>query len=387
MASRDCASQGLVKLLSKNLLSESKTRGDGCVVVDGDSPEQQLALTGIRFFASFAIIIHHSDVFFGGIPLSPLPLDCAVPLFFCLSGFVLTLNASKYRSIPKFYLARIARVWPAHLSAIMVLFLVFYPYSISLFKSPNLSPSLLNVFLLQAWGPNSYYSLNSPSWSVSVELFLYATFPFLSNWLRSSPATKALWLWIGALALCLAASALPLEPSTATWLGYINPVINLPTFALGIASARLFLDTWGKKEKSTQTHLLIIAITLLVIYISGAATITGNLPISHFLSVSSASPFFAVLLFSLCAYDGIVPRFLALPVIVYLGEISYSLYLMHQIVFRWWANGHNNLPVPIIAQWVAMVSVALVLAIANFHVVEKPLRKGVLRAFNSLQRT
>jgi peptidoglycan/LPS O-acetylase OafA/YrhL len=69
------------------------------------------ALTGLRFFAAMAIVLWHSQTgFFKPGAFDPFCLTGAVPLFFGLSGFVLTINAGKYRSWADFFVARIARI-------------------------------------------------------------------------------------------------------------------------------------------------------------------------------------------------------------------------------------------------------------------------------------
>lgn len=83
---------------------------------------QLRALTGLRFIAAFAIVIHHSrGLFFTPEALAPYPLDIGVSLFFVLSGFILTYVHPKLptrHDIYRFYIARFARIWPVHLASL-----------------------------------------------------------------------------------------------------------------------------------------------------------------------------------------------------------------------------------------------------------------------------
>src|SRR5690606_23572241 len=86
------------------------------------------ALTGLRFFAAAAIVLHHLQ----GLPSFPDILGGAIPaqgvsVFFVLSGFILTLvhpALDEPGQTRKFYLARFARVWPAHIAVLAAVLLV-----------------------------------------------------------------------------------------------------------------------------------------------------------------------------------------------------------------------------------------------------------------------
>lgn len=79
------------------------------------------ALTGLRFFAAFAIVVLH------GMAAWPLPIFVAelalnqgVSFFFVLSGFILTYvyrDLSGKGAVREFYIHRIARIWPVHIAA------------------------------------------------------------------------------------------------------------------------------------------------------------------------------------------------------------------------------------------------------------------------------
>jgi len=87
------------------------------------------ALTGLRFFAAFAIVFHHSrGTFLPVDAMSRWPLDSAVSFFFVLSGFILThvypeLPTRKH--VTKFFLARFARLWPVHVLTLVLALLLF----------------------------------------------------------------------------------------------------------------------------------------------------------------------------------------------------------------------------------------------------------------------
>nr|WP_314266237.1 acyltransferase [uncultured Moellerella sp.] len=141
-----------------------------------------LPLTSIRFFAAIFVLFSHLS-YFSATSLSVFYVKegfIGVTLFFILSGFVLAYSyedrfKKKKTTIFSFYSARIARIYPLHILT-LILALPFF-----LINSPDFLSLLSNVFLLQAFIPNDsyYFSLNAPSWSISVEMLFYLLFPLL----------------------------------------------------------------------------------------------------------------------------------------------------------------------------------------------------------------
>ncbi|MHA3682863.1 acyltransferase family protein [Leucobacter sp. HY1908] len=126
------------------------------------APTQRLdALTGLRWWAAFLVFLFHMRVF---APL-PGPINLlfdqgylGVTFFFVLSGFVLTWSMRPRVSVSTFYWRRFARIWPAHMVALVFAVLVFYtmaPIPDGSFLKPfDMGILLLSVVLLQGWSAN-----------------------------------------------------------------------------------------------------------------------------------------------------------------------------------------------------------------------------------------
>ncbi len=103
----------------------------------------------------------------------------AVDLFFILSGFVFAYvyASDKPMNWPSFFVARFARIYPVYLLTLSVVIgLDFFTYLRHGVAYRTLLPTriLSNVFCVQSWvGHATSESINLPSWSVSVEVFLY----------------------------------------------------------------------------------------------------------------------------------------------------------------------------------------------------------------------
>lgn len=115
----------------------------------------------------------------------------AVDLFFCLSGFIFYWLyahrvASRAVSSREFFILRFSRLYPLQLLTLLLVLLGQSAYT-RVAGSPFVFPNndafhfLLNVFFVSGWSVDFGPSFNTPSWSVSVEVALYGLFFILSR--------------------------------------------------------------------------------------------------------------------------------------------------------------------------------------------------------------
>lgn len=115
----------------------------------------------------------------------------AVDLFFCLSGFIFYCMYSKgiatrVISALQFAWLRFSRLYPLHFISLLLVVIsqsaFFYEKGHYFVTAQNndLKHFFLNLFFVSSWGFESGPSFNSPAWSISVEVFLYAVF-FISS--------------------------------------------------------------------------------------------------------------------------------------------------------------------------------------------------------------
>lgn len=151
------------------------------------APRNRLeALTGLRFYAAFGVILFHLSIFdFFALDGPAVRLGqtaflnagwLGVSFFFVLSGFVLTWSARPRDKAGRFFARRLAKIYPNHLFMFITVALI----SGGLGQTP-LWQGFANLFLLQSWIPQNtaFFGVNGPSWSISAELFFYAMFPLL----------------------------------------------------------------------------------------------------------------------------------------------------------------------------------------------------------------
>lgn len=343
------------------------------------------ALTGARFFAAAAIVLWHSQLppFFPPNAFWPLDLNGGVPFFFVLSGFVLTLHAEKYRSHAKFMIARLARVWPAYLAAAGFWLALFWPFSLMLLQqSPTEAAiGLANIGMIQAWVPSKavYWSINAPSWSVSVEMFFYGTFPAVLWLMRRQPLRRLALMTAAVIALLLTVWAL-FPNVDAMWLGKYNPVVNLPVFATGIVAAQWFKTTGRADRRGTRIQwggLLLLLVANMAFKIEWLGALPP--PLAAFIATNAATPAYAAMILALARYDGGPSRWLSRPVILFLGEISYSLYLFHQLIIRWHSDHLAAFAgVPVWVQYAGVWAASLSISAVCYLLIEKPGRRMIV---------
>jgi peptidoglycan/LPS O-acetylase OafA/YrhL len=341
------------------------------------------ALTGLRFFAAMAIVLWHSQTgyFFNYGAFEPFYLAGAVPVFFVLSGFVLTLGTDRYRSWSDFFIARVARVWPAHIAALAFLFWAFYPYSLDFFHHvETVRRLILNALLLQAWSPDmaTYWSYNAPSWSVSCELFFYAAFP-----LAFAVLSRKTLLRIIAIVAVIFGAIVAIDTAhpgiDINWLAGVNPVSCFAAFAIGIAAAVLFKQMPAPQSGGTVIQAAGLTLALAANAFFASHPIPATPAAASFIVTFGPAPFYAALILILARYNGVVSRTLSYGPIVYGGEISYSIYLFHQIIIRWHSGELAALAsVPIWLQYAGVIGATFVVAALAHHLIERPFRRCII---------
>lgn len=351
------------------------------------------ALTGLRFFAAASIFYLHIGGHFVA-PGSTTPFEFAggVPLFFALSGFVLTVSF-RSGSLRDFYIARVARIWPAHIAALLLLFTVFWPWSKVYFQSTESLISLaLNILLLQDWIPRLefYGGYNAVSWSISAELFFYAIFPAVYLAVKAAPVRSlaitvtVVVLWI--LLLPLVDPAIP-----PLWLGSMNPITGTWPFMLGIAGGFWFLRRKADFASVSRAKWTVVEVAVIASVIGMNSLFSEwDLPnaspaMRSFLSCLGPSPIYALLIVCFAMSQGHIARFLSTRLLVYLGEVSFSFYLVHQIIIRWHADYaalfgdmSNGM------RLAGVLAASLAISMAIYHLVEIPARGKIRRLGRSL---
>ncbi len=338
------------------------------------------------------VILHASYLFFGYSFANHWQLGQGVSFFFVLSGFILSCVYPKLdglTDIKHFLLARLGRIWPSHLiMACLALCLLPSMY-------PSIAVILTNLLLLQAWIPKEsyYFSLNSVSWSLSCEAFCYVCFiglikPWKFKWIGKIALSAGIVLISCFLVHFFAQDKHHLELDKHFFL-VINPPIRLVEFIIGIITAQIWLSSVNRLQlnKWVATTLEVIVFSAVILEI---AFISLILPANqcpsflYWLGNNGPAPLFGLLILVASMQQGYLTKALAHPIFVWLGEISYSIYLVHFLLISC-----LNVYIPEffkINPWLGFSvywTLVILLSSLNYNLVENPCRQAV-KVFNSL---
>jgi peptidoglycan/LPS O-acetylase OafA/YrhL len=174
----------------------------------------------------------------------------AVEYFWVVSGFVF---AHVYLSDPgargRFWLARVARLWPLHLLTLGVVAVLQAIYTgingtAFIYHHQNLWHFVLNLFMAQTWGWQVNQSYNGPTWSLSTEILAYAAFWVLLPALRRTPLVLALPVALGMFALIFGNVLPPDQPAEALAAKLATVVNCIGYFFAGVAVYGAALKGW-----------------------------------------------------------------------------------------------------------------------------------------------
>lgn len=355
-------------------------------------------LTSLRFIAASMIVLEHAQGMFGirrGIAGSFL-LAQGVSFFFVLSGFILVYvyGELEHLGARQFWRARFSRIWPAHVATLLLLLLLL-PSARPTVDRESIVSLLANAALLQSWTPTGeqWSSFNGVSWSVSTELGFYLLFPLLVvGWRRT-------WHWklLGVLLLTLLllalgnAGALLMQEANGQGLPNIpvlrvHPLVRLFEFTLGMSAAVAWQRLAARRPAGFAVATLWEGAALLCLGIlmvnsaawAGVAAQQGWVgPAGWIWLTNGGIPAlgFAALIVVLALQGGAVSRLLSAPLLVVLGEISYSSYLIHQILIRY-AEEHAQ-PLAALPSWVQLglfLGITALLSYLCWALVETPFR-------------
>ncbi len=250
-----------------------------------------------------------------------------VSFFFLLSGFVLSWAARPGEPKRRAWRKRAARVFPNHLVTALVALVGALGASAAM-GATSLRVVLPNLFLLQAWVPDEkvYFGLNTVSWSLSCEAFFYVIFPFV---LRAIERLDPRRLWPLAIGLMGVVWSLPAltsgwQQSVAYWFIYVFPPVRALEFVLGVLMAQIV-----RKGRWVRLPVWVPTVAVIAVYLS-----VGYLPVRIGYVAAALVPL-VLLVPALAQADLNGRRWIwSHPRMVWLGELTFAFYLVHQLVIR-----------------------------------------------------
>jgi len=341
------------------------------------------SLTGLRAVAALLIVGTHaaygtgqlSDGYLGALYTR---LEVGVPIFFVLSGFLLfrpwvhaAAAGAPPPSLRRYTFRRIRRIVPAYLAVVIIAYALYH------FRDAGPNPGhtwkglLEHLTLTQIYEPVYFHAMHqglTQTWSLAVEFAFYAVLPLLAG-LLLTVVCKGVWrpgLLLAGLG-CLAAI-------TPLWLWLQESTEWLPSSAGMWLPAHLLYFAGGM----TLAVLQVIGMRVRVL-IAGAAAVLSYLIVSTPIAgdVATGATELWQTLAKVALYAGVafgavaalvlsdghgLERLLKAAPVVWLGEISYEVFLLHVIAMEIVMASVLRWPV-FTGSWPVLVGVTLVMTI------------------------
>lgn len=350
------------------------------------------AHTGLRGIAALLVVAYHLQ--FGKVYRLPFESSTflfkrsylMVDLFFILSGFIISYvyRADRrarftWAETKSFLFSRFARIYPLHFVTMLYLLLFAVGSSALLslvghqyqpLSAKSFTDWLLQLLLLNAWIPG-YVAWNIPSWSISAEMFAYALFPAIValHLLRPRLTYAALITTSLAFYVYIAVTSGSLDIVAG-----LAPLRCIAGFSVGMLLYH-FRALPARAPSAILSWLQLIAVAW------------ASLALANRVSDPLVIPAFALIVATTWPDRGIVAAAIRSHPFEWLGEISYSVYLLHVPLGTTLGFFFDRIEprlgvAPQIGRtlWLVLIySVVLAGATLSYRFIEAPARRALLR--------
>ena len=342
-------------------------------------------LTGIRALALFTVLTYHSN-------FKTLPGTwAAIQVFFVLSGFLITAmlageGARNGRiSLKRFYARRGVRLVPPLVLTVVLLAIYASFVNVADASQRLWGDSAAAMFYYadyrQAFGHAPFFGYLAQTWSLSIEEQFYIIWSVLM--------VAAVAMHRHRLAYGLAIAGIIASTIDRLWLVYGSPHYNATVFTrvyyafdpradalfLGCLLGLLAADGHLNKWKNWSTRLLVAAATastaFLVWILLYAPLFRENL-IVWWLPLTTLASAVIIVYFVICPM-GIGSRLVGIGVLVFIGDLSYTVYLVHFPVYLALEPGVYGTHWSYWPTELLRLAIIFAIAIASWFFIEKPL--------------
>jgi peptidoglycan/LPS O-acetylase OafA/YrhL len=399
----------------------------------GESSHELRALHGLRFLAAFCILFSHACAWLANFKDTHTVFDYGefftvygMPLFFVLSGFVIHYNYSRLFStmhtrwaILEFIGARFARIYP--------LFICFFVVGVAVDEVLQwVAHHKLNFLLVmghfltltQSWVYIVLFGdrllIDGPfglSWSLSTEFFFYVTYIVLVLYIARMRSIAGLLATAAAMSVLIltavayaaghrnAINAFAVqnmnqidggEHSVYRWLFYYSPYGRMFEFILGCLTAQIYAVLADRPVSPREERWGLILLGASLVFLFGFAGVFLFRPfganVAVYVSLLKQNFGCAVglagLIFCVSRYrSSTVATMLSTPLMVQLGDLSFSIYAVHTWTLRVFERPsmdfHYGLELEAAFRIVVAIALTLILSTATFRLIEVPARAWV----------
>jgi exopolysaccharide production protein ExoZ len=306
-----------------------------------------IPMEGMRGFAVLLVfLVHHHTLFGGYLPYHGLAYRMSefghaigysgVDLFFVLSGFLIYEHLMRKKPpYFKFIRRRVQRIYPTFFCVVCVYLLIGYaiPSLSKLPQSASKQVEFLFQNLLLLPGLLRTPALITVSWSLSYEFFFYLSLPLIIGLMGMRFWSRP---WRIIFFICV------FTVHCAAYRLDLLPHIRLNMFVAGILLYEVTTAGWFKEMLSVRGEIAVIVCYLLVLlalglveFSSGHIRVNAGFPNYDYVTWTAALAIAlsVVALYSF-EFDGVLKAVFSFTALRWLGNMSYSYYLIHSLVLN-----------------------------------------------------
>ena len=375
-------------------------------------------IDGLRALAAVSVVFCHTATVSSIISTSAGPylveLRGGVQIFFVISGFVLYrpfahahLECRESPQIRAYLRRRFFRIYPAYWLVLTIA--VYVLHVVYLFGQRAV---ITNYALVQSYfHQSSYVDGLGPAWTLVVEVSFYLSLPVIASAIRRMAPRRPLPAEVASMAVLFCIGII-----CAAWSAFGNPPMfvqvlpaNLSPFALGMLLAvlsivfeRRELPDWvgalGSRPWASWL-IALIAWTAIVwaVHYPTVPTIFARVPGAKVMSYTLLLDVIGVSMVFPAVFgdqrQGLIRRVLQMRFVVFVGIVSYGIYLWHDPILSEmakYANRSTFISAEPIVNWLAIttpvLAASILIAMLSWFVVEKPLIAFSRRSTNVRNR-
>lgn len=300
-----------------------------------------------------------------------------VNIFFVISGFLITqillshknqIN-SKSKVIKSFFLRRTLRIFPLYYATLFFLWVINYPG-----LRENFLPYLFYYCNIDYYWDNEMHGILSPRWSLAVEEQFYLIWPFLILFI-SKIRLKIFFIAVILFAFLLRSYLTVVYPEKE--LVQFLMTSNLDSLAGGGLLAYFYKYDMLKftyiANKKRVLAILLVGVILLILnsFYFYNKIFTGILPV-NLKAIGCTLISLSLVVMAIKGYRGFLGKLMSNKVLIYIGKISYGLYLYHSLIFLIMRRVGINITNPMLKNTIGFM-LLLLISSASWYFFEKPI--------------
>lgn len=281
-----------------------------------------------------------------------------VQLFFIISGFVIFMSVSRGRSASDFLIKRAFRLYPAYIAAVVITFIVLSASSIDIQRT--IQEMFVNMTMVQEF--IGIRNIDGSYWSLRVEFTFYMMMALII--LIDKEKVMPVVVTMLSVGMAIQLYSLIMSTDSAQFVERFSTANYIQLFVIGI----MLHEIWIKGMQLKYGAVIIVAVMYDFIF---EGVVNGLFTVS-FISI-----------FALVLNDKL--KILNNKLLLYLGNISYPLYLIHQNIGYALIHVMEDYGLTHEIWIIIPVIISVLLAHCILYVVEKPSQNFLFKYYKSLR--